>query len=291
MRLPVIVCLLVSAVAAAQERPLPDMGPFAAKVRAKLEDETRPMQSYMYVETRRELRYDGDGRATSEKVEVFESYPGLPGESRWLRKISENGQPVPAAKLEQQDRDQQREVEEFQRARARETAKDREKRERKREREKRETARLLDDAFQAYDIRMIGREKIDGYDTILFTLTPKPQYKPITPEGKYFRRVKGKVWVSESEYEIVWAEGELIETISIGAGLLARLHEGTTVSFQRRKVNGEAWLPARIDVKGSARLLLLKRLRMGSTQEFSGYRKFGVNTSETYWPVKPPPPH
>jgi hypothetical protein len=174
------------------------MAAFAAQVRAKLENEISPMQSYKYVETRREVRYDSDGRATSEKVEVFESYPGLPGKSRWLRKISEN---------------------------------------------------------------------------------------------KSFRRVKGKVWVSESEYEIVRAEGELIETISIGAGLLARLHEGTTVLFQRRKVNGEAWLPARLDVKGSVRLLLLKRLRMGSTQEFSGYRKFDVNTGETYGPVKPPPSH
>ena len=72
---------------------------------------------------------------------------------------------------------------------------------------------------------------------------------------------------------------EAIDAVSIGLGLLARVHKGTTASFTRRKVNNEAWLPARAEYVVSARVLLLKRLREGGLFEFSNYRKFTVDTS------------
>ena len=59
------------------------------------------------------------------------------------------------------------------------------------------------------------------------------------------RHFAGKAWVSESEYEVVRLEAEAIETASFGLGLLARVHKGSKAAFERRKVNGEQWLPAR----------------------------------------------
>ena len=45
-----------------------------------------------------------------------------------------------------------------------------------------------------------------------------------------------------------------------------------------RKVNGEQWLPARATYTGSARVMLVKVMRVGGTMEFSDYRKFSVQT-------------
>jgi hypothetical protein len=50
----------------------------------------------------------------------------------------------------------------------------------------------------------------------------------------------------------------------------------------RRKVNGEVWLPAVVSYKGSARVGLLVTLRRSGTSEFSGYRKYSVNTFEGF---------
>jgi hypothetical protein len=80
----------------------------------------------------------------------------------------------------------------------------------------------------------------------------------------------------------VRVEIEAIDDLSIGLGLLARVHKGTTASYQRRKVNDEIWLPAEVSWTASARVLLLKTLRIRGTAEFSGYRKFTVDTSTTY---------
>jgi len=144
----------------------------------------------------------------------------------------------------------------------------------------------VDDLFRIYDIQMIRREPIDGRDTILATLTPKPSVKPQTKDGDIMRHFKARAWISESDYELVRAEIEALDDLSFGMGLLARVHKGTTATYQRRKVNDESWLPAEVTWTASARVLLLKTLRLRGTAEFSGYRKFTVDTSTTY--AQPP---
>ena len=130
-----------------------------------------------------------------------------------------------------------------------------------------------------FDVRMTGRETIDGHDTIAFTLTPRPDAKPQTRAGNIMRNFSGRAWISESDYELVRLDVEAIDTVSIGFGLLARLHKGSQLSFQRRKINNEVWLPASAKYSLSARVGLFAVLRRGGSVEFSNYKKFSVDTS------------
>src|SRR6185295_15689490 len=132
------------------------------------------------------------------------------------------------------------------------------------------------------DIQILRRESIKDYPTILATLTPKAGVKPQTDGGKIMRHFKARAWISESDYELVRVEIEALDDLSFGLGLLARIHKGTTATYQRRKVNNEIWLPAQVTWTASARVLLLRRLRLRGVAEFSGYRKFTVDTSTTY---------
>ena len=50
----------------------------------------------------------------------------------------------------------------------------------------------------------------------------------------------------------------------------------------RRKINGEAWLPAFTTYEGSARVGLLAVVRRRGSSEFSNYRAFSVDTSTTF---------
>ena len=264
--------------AAGQERPLPDYDAFMAEARQRLQADDVRQSGYVYVETRREQKLDASGRATKETVNVFESYPALPGESRWQRQTVKDGRPLSTDELAKQDRERQQKVMEYARKLEREPDKVRAAEQKKRDEERRETDQAVDDALRIYDIRMVGRESIAGYETIAFTFTPRNNAKPRTSEGKVMRHFAGKAWVSETEYELVRLEAEAIETASFGLGLLARVHKGSKAAFERRKVNGEAWLLASATYTASARLFLLKRLRIGGTAEFSDYRKFAVET-------------
>lgn len=279
----VLMCSLCLALPlAAQERPLPDPAAFLREVRARLQTDDQRQRDYVFVETRREQKLDKQGRPTSESVSLFESYPGLPGEHRWERAIVKDGKPVPAAELEKQDRERQKKAAEYLRKKAAQTPRDREKQAREYEKARQEHAEAIDEMFSVYDVRMLERETIDGHDTIRFSLTPRPNVRPRTRDGRIMQHFIVQAWVSESDYELVRVEAEAIRTVSIGLGLLARVHKGTRAMFERRKVNGEVWLPASFRYTASARVGLVKMLRRGGLSEFSDYKKFTVDTSATY---------
>ena len=282
---PLVLALLLLAIPAAQGRPLPDFDTFAAQVRTHLATDEERQSGYMFVERRIEQKLDSAGRTTSESVKVFEVYPGLPGENRYRRLIEENGRGLVPDKLAQQDRGRQNDVESYAKSQASESQ--RRKAARENEKARRLYSAAVDDLFRIYDIRMVRRESIEGHDTIVATLNPKDGVKPQTNDGKIMRNFKARAWVSESDYELVRVEIEAIRDLSFGLGLLARVHKGTVATFERRKVNNEVWLPAKVTWTASGRLLLVRRLRLRGISEFSGYRKFTVDTSTTYTQPSP----
>lgn len=278
---PSLVCVLLALALPASgqgHRPLPDQEAFVREVRTRLQPDEARQSSYVYVETRRDQKLDKSGRPLSETVSIFESYPGLPGEPRWKRQIAKDGKPLPDTQLATKDRERQEHVLKYARRMERQTDKDRAEDARRRDRERRENDAIVDDAFRIYEFRMLGREVIGGHETIAFSFAPRPRAQPRTKEGRMFRKFIGKAWVSESEYELVRLEVEATDTLSFGLGMLARVHKGSRLAFERRKVNGEEWLPASASYTVSGRLLLLKSLRTGAVSEFSGYRKFTVAT-------------
>jgi hypothetical protein len=277
---PLALALLLLATAGAQERPLPDYDTFAAQVRKHLATDEERQSGYMFIERRSEQKVDGSGRRTSESSKVFEVYPGLPGENRYRRLIEENGRRVVPDKLAQQDRDRRQDVDSYVKAQSSESQ--RQKAAREHEKAQRRYTAAIDDLFRIYDIHMLRRESIDGHDTILATLSPKEEVRPQTDDGKIMRNFKARAWVSETDYELVRIEIEAIRDMSFGLGLLARVHKGTVATYERRKVNNEVWLPAKVTWTASGRLLLLRRLRLRGISEFSGYRKFTVDTSTTF---------
>ena len=213
---------------------------------------------------------------------MFESYPGLPDEDgRWDRVLSEDGKPTSARELEKVDSERRRRAEDYARKAAKDPEGERARQGRERAKDAKERAETIDDVFRVFDLRMLGRESIDGHDTILFSMTPRKDAKPRTRAGGIMKNFSGRTWISESDHEVVKVEIEAIDTVSIGFGLLARLHKGSRLGFQRRKVNDEAWLPASASYSISGRVGLIAVMRRGAVVEFSNYRKFSVDTSTT----------
>jgi hypothetical protein len=272
--------LLLYATLAAPDRPLPDYGTFAAQVKQHLATDEERQSGYTFTERRTQQRLDGSGRATDDSVKVFEVYPGLPGQDRYRRLIEEDGKRIPADVLAKQDAARRKDVEAY--ARTLTAGPEREKAVRSQEKDRKRYVAAVDDVFRVYDIKMVRRETIDGRDTILATLTPKPDARPLTDDGKIMRHFSARAWISESDYELARVEVEAIDNLSFGLGLLARVHKGTVATYQRRKVNDEVWLPEKVTWTASARVMLVKSLRLRGVSEFSNYRKFTVDTATTF---------
>ena len=266
----------------AQHRPLPDQESFLVETRKHLQTDSTLQSGYVYMETRRELKLDKGGRTRGESVKVFESYPGLPGEERWERLIAEDGRPAPPDALARQDRERQQKAHEMVQRLARDSSKELARQERELQKARREREEALNDIFNVFQIRMVGRERVEEHDTIAFALTPRRDAKPKTRVGEQIRHFSVRAWVSENDHELVKLEAEGIDDLKSGLGVLVRLHKGARLSFLRRKVNGELWLPAAVSYHGSARVGLFVTLRRSGTSEFSGYRKYSVDTAESF---------
>jgi hypothetical protein len=271
--------VLLVVAAPAQERPLPDFNAFAAEVKKHLATDEERQSGYVFNERRLEQKVNAAGRVTDESVKVYEVYPGLPGEDRYRRLIEEDGRPTPPERLARLDAERRKEAEEYARKQA--VASERQKEARAQDKARQEYSAAVEDVFRVYDIQMLRRERIEGIDTILATLTPKRGARPQTDDGKIMRHFKARAWISESDYELVRVEIEAIDNLSFGLGLLARVHKGTVATYQRRRVNGETWLPLEVTWTASGRVLLLRRLRLRGVSQFSNYRRYSVDTSTT----------
>jgi hypothetical protein len=274
--------VLSASVLTAHDRPLPDQDAFLKETRKHLQPDSTIQSSYMYVETRRELKLDKDGRTMEESVKVSESYPGMPGEPRWERLISRNGQPLSAEELAEQDRERAQQANKLAERLSNEPGKEHARVEQQWQRLRHDRTEVVGDIYNIFDIRMIKRERIEGHDTIAFMLTPKADAAPKTREGEIMTHFTVHAWISETDHELVRLEAEAIDNVPFGLSVLARLHKGASLSFLRRKINGEAWLPARTNYSGSARVGLLWTLRRNVAIEYSDYKKFAADTPSSF---------
>ena len=276
------IAALSIATAGAQTRPLPDQDAFLKETRKHLQTDSKVTGNYVYVETRREQKLDKNGRVAEESIKVYESYPGLPGEPRWERLISEGGKPVAANNLADQDRDRAKKANAMAKRLENDPSKEHARQQREWEKAHGERSEAVDDVYIVYAIKMTGRERVEGHDTIAFTLTPKPESRPKTREGGLMKHFTVQAWISENDHELVRLEAKAIDNVAFGLGVLARIHKGAEFSFLRRKINDEVWLPAVAKYSGSARVGLLWTLRRTGSSEYSGYRKYSVDTSSSF---------
>jgi hypothetical protein len=129
----------------------------------------------------------------------------------------------------------------------------------------------------AFNLKFAPDESIEGHVVYVIEGTPKPGYKPKTKNAFFLPKVKGRFWITKDGFQAVKIEFETLDTISWG-GIVARVSKGTRVSVELTRVNNEVWLPKRILVAGSARVLLVKGYTGELDLTYSGFKKFTVDS-------------
>jgi len=129
----------------------------------------------------------------------------------------------------------------------------------------------------AFNLRLAGEEKWNGRDVYVIVATPRPGYKPKSAATAFFPKVQGKLWIDKQDGSWVKCEAESLDTISIG-GIFVRLAKGTHASFEQARINDEVWLPQRIAVSVSARVMLISAARAEVEVRFSNFRKFQADS-------------
>ena len=132
----------------------------------------------------------------------------------------------------------------------------------------------------AFEFRLVGEGGLDGHRSLIIEAMPRPGYQPRSSIAKVFRSLKGRFWVDQRDRQIVKVEVEVIDTISIGL-FLVRVAKGSHATLETSALDG-VWLPDRLQVSASARLGLLKALRIEQTTHYSRYSSVPADARAIY---------
>ncbi len=130
---------------------------------------------------------------------------------------------------------------------------------------------------EAFDFRLAAEEVWDGHSLYVIEATPRQGYQPRSRTAKVLAHLKGKLWVDRQDYHLLKAEVEVIDTISVGL-FLVRVAKGSRAAFEQTRVNDEVWLPRQVRAFVSARLGLLKVLRVEQEIGYSKCREFQTDS-------------
>jgi hypothetical protein len=214
------------------------------------------------------LRYlDSQGRVKSQEVSIREVM--LLDGSPYRRLVARDDRPLPPGEQKKEKEKLARSIAE----RREETAAQRAQRQAEYDRRpewQREAWRELPEAF---DFRLAAEQVWDGHSVYVIEATPRQGYQPRSRTAKVLAHLQGKLWVDRQDYHLVKAEVEVADTISVGL-FLVRVAKGSRASFELTRVNDEVWLPRHVRAFVSARLGLLKVLRIEQEISYSKCREF-----------------
>jgi len=270
--------------------PLPDLGPFLSELQKTIHTDGLLLSQYTYTQRTTEMELDSKNKPKKTEVKAFQVFPGSSEHVAYRRQIEKDGRPLTQDEAQKEEQALQKRIEEAQQRRARITPAERDRRRAQRLRKEQQ---IIDDAFGVFDVRMTGREIVDGRPAIVLQFRPRvpATYKPTTFEGKNMQHVAGKAWVDEQDHQIARVEIEVTDTISIGLGILARLQKGASILEERRKFNDEIWLPVRTEVTLNAKILLLKGFNIRQITEYSDQKKYSVDTVISFPDLNDPEGH
>lgn len=234
--------------ALAQENPLPTAREIMDRVveRARWVQEHKPALRYAYAQHLTIEKLDDAGAVKEREERVYE-LTRVDGEP-FLRLVSKNGRPPTAKELEEE----QKRLKEF----------------RKRLEERRRKPKPEDEGFRfdaelvsKYRAEVLGREAVNGRNAWVLRFEPKSRDLPVRKRiDRLTNKLTGKLWIDDQDYEIVKAEGRLIEPARVGLGLIANFQK-LDFSVEMVRLDDSTWLPQRLDA------LLLGRVIFSTTHQ------------------------
>jgi hypothetical protein len=213
---------------------------------------------YIYMERDEDRRLDSQGQVKSENVDVTRMT--LVNGIRFEQLMEHNGQLPSAEEQKKRDQDFEKLKHETPEEKAARLRKDQENRS------------FLRDLLEAFDFRLMGEETVGSRPAYVFTATPHPGYHSNGKYGKLFSRVEGKLWVDKQDFGWVKVDGEVTQSFSMGL-FVARVQRGSHIILEQTCLGDAVWVPKRLELKASARILFLKSLDLDRILTYSDYRR------------------
>jgi len=253
------------------EAPLPDIPALMHEVETNERKAEAVQKDYTYhsVETRQEI----DGHGHPKKTAITES------DHYWIngvpirRVVKKDGKELSPAELAKEDERVEKEA-----------AKARERRD-KGDAEGKETDADGHEMITVSRLLTLGsftnprRVELNGRPTIVVDYIGDPKAKTRNRAEEVVRDMAGTAWIDERDRVIARAEGHFVSDYKVGGGLIVDVKKNTRFTAEWSKINGEVWLPARLEGQGALHALLVIGFSGSIHLDNSGYRKFRATST------------
>lgn len=226
-------------------------------------DNFERQKNYTYQQREQDRQFDAGGSVTKTGVETSEVMilAGRPYE----KLVARDDKPLP-------EKDARREAEKMDRELARrQHMSDSEKAQL--ERKRAENRKFLREVPDAFHFRLLGEENISGKPVWVIDAEPNPEFTPKTMQARILAKIRGQVWIDETEYQWVKADMQVLDTISMGLALF-RIAPGGAIHFEQTRVNDDVWLPSHLQIRADARLAYVKKIRTEIDITYKDYKRF-----------------
>jgi hypothetical protein len=228
-------------------------------------------RNYTFLQRQENRALDGSGAVKHRESKTWD-ITLLEG-SPFKRLVQRDDKPLPPKEEAREQENLKRSIE----LRGKETPEQHQQRIADWERKRKDQQNDLEEIPQAFDLTLAGEDTVDGIPAWIIQGTPRPGYKPKSRTTAFYLKMKGRIWVSKTDYQLIQLEAQSTDTISIG-GFLIRLQKGARVRVQFAYINKEVWLPKFVGLTGEARILLVKGLRLDTDFTFTNYKKFTADS-------------
>jgi hypothetical protein len=211
---------------------------------------------YTYVERDEDRRLDSLGKVKSENVEVTRMI--LVNGARFEQLMEHNGQLPSTKEQKKSDEDLNKLKHETPDERAARLRMDQENRS------------FLEEVLQAFDFQLVGEEIVGGRSAYVLQATPHWGYHGHGKYGKMISKVEGKLWVDKQDFGWIKVDGQVTQSFSMGL-FVARVQRGSHMILEQICVGDAIWVPRRLELRASARILFLKSLDIERILTYSDY--------------------
>lgn len=201
-----------------------------------------------------------EGSKTYEEIMIL----GSPYE----RLMAVNGKRLSGA----QQADENRKLEDAVSDRRKESPDERGKRIAKYEADRRRDQSLMEELVKAFDFRLLGEQKLDGYSVYVLQATPRAGYHATSTETQVLTGMQGKLWIDKNTFQWVKVEADVIRPVSI-EGFLAKVEPGTRFELEKAPVEDDIWLAKHFSMRSRAKVLFLFHHRGQEEDTYFNYHK------------------
>jgi hypothetical protein len=212
---------------------------------------------YTYMERDEDRRRDSLGQVKSETVDVTRTI--LVNGAHFEQLMQHNGQLPSAKEQKKSDEDLEKLKHETPAEQIARLGKDQESRS------------FLRELLDAFDFQLVGEEIVGGRLAYVLQATPHPGYRAHGKYGKMFSKVEGKLWIDKQDFGWNKVDGEVTQSFTMGL-FVARVQRGSHIIMEQTCVGNAVWVPKRLEMRASARILFLKSLDIDRILTYSDYR-------------------